>query len=248
MKALILRIDAPMFSFGKAIVDHHGVTDFFPGLTMLTGLIANALGWQHSDFDKLQNLQRRIDFAARWDVEPHQFVDYHTVDLGTNKMRNLGWTTRGVPEHRRGGDSARYGIHQRYRHYLVDGLMTIALNIEGDAHPGLDEIKEAFLRPARPLFIGRKTCLPARPLLDPNTPVLEGDDLLDILVKVHVWNRDGSPANSPRKTWACWSASLSSDYSGVSNLVYDMREWSSQLPAGSRWRKEGMIGECVHCT
>lgn len=29
MKALILRIDAPMFSFGKAIVDHHGVTDFF---------------------------------------------------------------------------------------------------------------------------------------------------------------------------------------------------------------------------
>lgn len=242
MKALILRLDAPLLSFGKAIVDHHGFTDFFPGLAMLTGLIANALGWGHGDFDKLQKLQDRIDFAARWDVSPQPIVDYHTVELGSDKMRNPGWITRGVPEHRKGGDSAKYGTHQRYRHYLADGLMTVAVTIEGDVYPNVADVRAAFERPARPLFLGRKTCLPARPLLDPQMPVFEGDNLLDILTRIPVWDRDGSPAHASRKTLACWSSSVSG-YSGRSVLVYDMREWSSQLPAGSRWRTEGMIGK-----
>jgi len=62
---------------------------------MLTGLIGNALGYDHSDFAKLTDLQERLDFAARWDVDPEVMVDYHTVDLGSPKMRNPGWTTSG---------------------------------------------------------------------------------------------------------------------------------------------------------
>ena len=163
MKAVILRFDAPMISFGSVIVDHHGFTDFFPGVSMLTGMIGNSLGWHHTDFERLQDLQDRIDFAARWDVRPNRVIDYHTVDLGSDKMCKPGWTTRGEIEHRAGGTGAKYGTHQRYRHYLTDGLMTVALGLVGEGYPGLDTIKEAFERPARPLFLGRKTCLPARP-------------------------------------------------------------------------------------
>jgi len=47
MKALVLRLDAPMMSFGGVMVDQHGVIDRFPGVALLTGLIANALGWHH---------------------------------------------------------------------------------------------------------------------------------------------------------------------------------------------------------
>ena len=63
MKALIIRLDAPMISFGSVMVDQHGYIQQFPGLAMLTGLIANALGWEHREFERIQKLQNRLDFA-----------------------------------------------------------------------------------------------------------------------------------------------------------------------------------------
>lgn len=242
MKALILRFDAPMVSFGSVIVDQHGFTDFFPGVSMLTGMIGNSLGWHHSDFSQLQNLQDRIDFAARWDVLPNRVIDYHTVDLGSPKMCRPGWTTRGEMEHRGGGPAAKYGTHQRYRHYLVDGLMTVALGLTGGGTPTVDGIKKALERPARPLFLGRKTCLPARPLLDPVNPIVKGQDLVSILETVPVWNREGIPEQELRKTWTCWTPLGYKDDSDESHLIYDLRDWQNQLLAGSRWRREGMIG------
>jgi len=242
MRALILRIDAPMISFGSVIVDHHGFTDYFPAISMLTGMIGNALGWNHSESDKLQELQDRLDFAARWDVRPQRVIDYHTVDLGSPKMRKPGWTTRGEAEHRAGGTAAKYGTHQRYRHYLVDGLMTLALGLKTGGSPDLEAIRTAFERPARPLFIGRKTCLPSRPLLDPITPIVEGEDLVTALETVPVWSREGVPEEENKKTWACWTPSSEVENVGERRLVYDLRDWHTQLPTGSRWRKEGWIG------
>jgi len=221
------------------MVDQHGFTDRFPGTAMLTGLIANALGWDHSEFDRLQALQDRIQFVARWDSAPEHLIDYHTVDLGQPKMREPGWTTRGEPEHRAGGEAAKRGTHQRYRHYWADGLMTVALHLtEGD--PSLEAVEAALRRPARPLFLGRKTCLPARPLLDPITPIVEGADLLAILRQVPVWSRDGTPTGST-KTHACWPAELGVAGRGDIRRVFDLRDWRNQIPAGSRWRAEGVL-------
>lgn len=242
MKALVLRLDAPMISFGSVIVDQHGYTDFFPGKSMFTGMIGNALGWYHSDFDQLQSLQNKLDFAARWDVQPHRLIDYHTVDLGSPKMSRPGWTTNGVIEHRSGGLAAKYGTHQRYRHYLVDGLMTAVLTVMTGDYPNLEQIEQALRQPARPLFLGRKTCLPARPILDPINPVLEGSTLVSILEQVPVWNRKGKRTSDVGKTWACWTTPEQGDNLGETRQVYDLRDWAGQIPAGSRWRTEGMIG------
>lgn len=242
MRALILRFDAPLMSFGGVMIDHHGVIDRFPGTAMLTGLLANALGWHHRDFERLQALQSRIRFAARWDVRPEHIIDYHTVDLGQEKMRYPGWTTRGVPEHRAGGTEARFGTHIRLRHYWADGLLTCAVTLEGDGEPDLETVKTALQRPARPLFFGRKCCLPARPLLDPLCPLVEGEDLLAILAKVPVWSRQGEPLEGPHQLEACWPAELGVGERGHIRRVFDLRDWANQLPAGSRERAEGMIG------
>ncbi len=243
MKALILRFDGVLMSFGGFIVDQHGFTEPFPGASMLTGLAANALGWSHGDFDKLEDMQRRIIYAARWDEEPRAIIDYHTVDLGQNKMRYPGWTTRGIPEHRTGGDAARYGTHQRYRHYWTDGLMTVALGLGDEAaHPTLLELYEAFKTPARPLFLGRKACLPSRPLLDPEAPILEGDDILEILSKAPVWKRDGTVVAEGRKCWANWPAELDVSLRAQVREVYDLRDWRNQVVHGPSFRAEGYIG------
>lgn len=243
MRAVVLRLDAPLMSFGSVIIDQNGYTDRFPGTAMLTGLVANALGWDHRDFDLLQSLQDRLAYAARWDVPPQRLVDYHTVDLGQCKMSQPGWTTRGAPEHRDGGDSARRGTHQRYRHYWVDGLLTVALALTGDGLPTQQEVAAALHQPARPLFLGRKTCLPARPLLDPLAPLMEGEDLLDILRRVPVWDRCGRPAADQAGREACWPAGQQAGQPTQERRVFDLRDWANQLPAGSRWRTEGRLGE-----
>jgi len=242
MKALILRFDAPMVSFGGVTVDQHGFTDSYPGQAMLTGLIANALGWHHGDFHRLENLQGRLDYAARWDVEPIRSVDYHTVDLGSSKMRHPGWTTRGRDDHRTSHEDFKYATHLRYRHYWEDGLLTVALTIQGHDYPALEDILRGLRKPARPLFIGRKTCLPSRPLLDPHSPMREGEDLVSILQEVPVWDRFGMPHDSGDRLRACWSAEAHPDREGHIRLVYDLRDWANQLPAGSRWRCEGFLG------
>lgn len=240
MKAMVLRLDAPMMSFGTVLMDRHGVIDRFPGTAMLTGLLANALGWHHRDVARLQELQGRLQYAARWDVVPQKMIDYHTADLSQRKMREPGWTTRGVPEHRSGGESARFGTHQRSRHYWADGLMTVVLSL-GPGIPTFEDVLAALRRPARPIFLGRKTCLPARPLLDPAAPVVEGEDLLRILHSVPLWDRAGQTASN-RRVEACWPAELGIKERGDIRRVFDLRDWLNQIPAGSRLRAEGMIG------
>ena len=242
MKALVLRLDAPLLSFGAPIVDHHGFTDRFPGTAMLTGLLGNALGWRHGDAYRLESLQARLRFAARWDVPPLPLVDYQTVDLGQPKMRQPGWTTRGEPEHRAGGESARFGTHQRWRHHWMDGLMTVVLSLHGNGEPGLGGVEAALRRPARPLFLGRKACLPARPLLDPETPVREGPSLHAILASVPRWDRHGRPLPGGEPMEACWPAEDGHPPGARTVRVHDLREWATQLPAGSRERREGLVG------
>lgn len=237
MKALILRLDAPLVSFGGVMIDQHGFIERFPGHALLTGLIGNALGWTHGDGGRLQALQARLGFAARWDVAPTRIIDYHTVDLGQEKMRHEGWTTRGDPEHRHGGTDAKFGTHQRYRHYWADGLMTVALSVIGDDEPTLERVAQALRRPARPLFIGRKTCLPARPLLDPVQPVAEGETLRAIIAAIPIWCRDGGTA-AEQEVEACWPAG---EGEGENRRVADRRDWIANLPTGSSIRTEGFL-------
>ena len=150
MDALILRLDAPLMSFGGVIVDHHNVTERFPGVSLFAGLFANALGWTHGEGEKIGALQDRLIIASRWDIEPEAIVDYHTVDLGQPKMREKGWTTRGEPEHRDGGP-ARFGTHIRLRHYWANGVLTAALALRDNTVPDLATLEAALQQPARPL-------------------------------------------------------------------------------------------------
>ena len=44
MRHLILRLEAPLMAFGGETIDNYGVIRRFPSASMLTGLLANALG------------------------------------------------------------------------------------------------------------------------------------------------------------------------------------------------------------
>lgn len=237
MEVLLLRFDAPLMSFGDVIVDHHNVTDRFPRLSLLTGLFGNALGYRHGDTAALDRLQARLEFAARWDVEPTALVDYHTVDLGQPKMAGAGWTTWGTSEHREGGPAARLGTHQRYRHYWANGVMTVVATLTGEEKPTVEDLAEALRAPARPLFLGRKTCLPAAPLL---RGVIEAANVLAALraspPEPAPARRGGSPPYS-----ACWPVHLGIELPSRVVAVYDQRDWCNQIHTGRRLRREGVL-------
>lgn len=237
MRVLLLRFDAPLVSFGASAVDQHGVVQPFPALSMLTGLIGNALGWEHRDHEKLASLQDRLRYAARIDRRGESFLDYQTVDLGTDWMlpEKAGWTTRGrIAE--RGGASSRE-THQRYRHYRADSVHTIAVTLPGSAAPTLDEVAEAVTRPARPLFIGRKCCLPASPMMlgivEALSPLAALADATRSaradqgLLPAYWWAEDGDPIGGV----------------GESRVVpvTDERDWRNRIHVGRRLMREGHV-------
>lgn len=151
-------------SFGDTAIDEIRPTRELPGRSLLTGLVANALGLEHRDVEALDRLQQRLRFAARLDRAGQALVDFQTAELSQDDPI---WTTRGVPAERAGGAKSYSGPALRYRHYRADSKVTVALTMEpADEVPDLDAIAAALRHPERPLFIGRKGCPPARRIFE----------------------------------------------------------------------------------
>lgn len=236
MRILLLRLDAPLVSFGAPMVDQNGVVQDFPALSMLAGLLANALGWDHRDCSRLSSLQERIRFAARVDRRGEALIDYQTVDLGKPWMvpETAGWTTRGRIADRGGasGDTT----HQRYRHYRADSVHTVALTLDGDGSPTLDHLAAALREPARPLFIGRKCCLPAARLL------LDTIDAPSLVAALAITPRSVRAEDGPLlATW--WEGDDATSSAGESHVVpvTDERDWRNQIHTGRRLMREGRV-------
>jgi CRISPR system Cascade subunit CasD len=159
---LLLRFEAPLLSFGGPVVDALHPTRLFPSQSQITGMLGNAVGYHHRDHEALEALQQRLRVAAGL-IRGEMLLDYQTVDLGLPAMVGTGWTTRGSPEEHGGGSGRE--THIRYRWHLADALAVVALTlVPADDTPSLDEIAECLDHPARPLFIGRKSCLPTAPI------------------------------------------------------------------------------------
>lgn len=156
---LVLRLASPLIAFGGEAIDNLGVIRDFPALSMLTGLIANALGWDRGEAQKHDCLQQRLRMGCVLEPGAQRVQDFQTAQLAKD---DKAWTTWGTPEERAGGAGTYAGPHLRYRDYHADlcAWVALALHPAEDA-PTLDDIAAALDQPARPLFIGRKPCLPA---------------------------------------------------------------------------------------
>jgi len=235
MDILLLRFDAPLISFGAHIVDKLGFVQPWPAMSMVCGLVANALGYHHRDIHALQRLQQRLRYASRRDKRGHRITDFQTVDLGTSYMNDdLGWTTRGQIERRAGGSSK--GTHIRLRDYWVDAVYTLALTLDPpDEAPDCDMVAASLDRPARPLFLGRKPCLPAGPVL---IGMVQGDSLLEALKRAP---QPVGVACDPTPL-ACWEVDDPDSACIPSPLpVTDARDWANQVHVGERWISSGPI-------
>lgn len=146
-------------SFGATAVDQRRPIQPWPAVSMLTGLLANALGWDASNASGLDALQARLRWAARIDRPGEPVNDFQTALLSQS---DKGWTTMGSVEERGGGPDAYKSPHLRSRDYRADASVLVALRLQPAAGaPSLQDLALALDTPARPLFLGRKGCPPA---------------------------------------------------------------------------------------
>ena len=231
-KHLLMRLRAPLVAFGGEAVDNYGVIRDFPAVSMVTGLIANALGWHRSDFECLDRLQRRLVMGSRLDRDGDPLRDFQTAQLASN---DTGWTTFGEPETRRGGDESYKSPHLRHRDYRagLDALVALRLEPAGE-DPSLGAIARALDRPQRPLFIGRKPCLPSARLF---VDIIDASDVLDAL------QRAPAPVEQERFRFQ-WPQGEGALDRASAHEVCDERNWKSGVHGGWRPVLEG-TGPCI---
>jgi CRISPR system Cascade subunit CasD len=211
-----------------------GVTRDFPAASMLTGLLANALGFARTEWEKHQHLQDRLVFAARRERESAigLLTDTQNARLAKN---DKGWTTWGIPE---GRDGASYGApHRRQRDYHADACVTVALRLEpADLVPDVERLAAALDRPARVLFIGRKPCLPSAPLR--RKDFVTAPTAYAALQKIPP---EPSATESLRALWPLDEGPSSGK--AVHRIVDlpDLRDWRTGLHGGTRKIVEGFI-------
>lgn len=235
MKALVLRFDAPVMSFGTVAVDKWRPCGAFPALSAVTGLLGAAIGYKRHQTEKLQRLQERLRVAARIDRRGQLITDYQTVDLGQPWMdgsaKGVGWTSRHRVEARGKGES-NFGTHIRYRDYWADVVATLAVTLDpAEEAPALDDLAGALREPAHPLYFGRRSC-------PPSAPVLIGErtarSLAELLEAEPLDDRaDGLEVP------AQWPASEGGGFD--EEVVWDLRDWPNQIHAGSRRARRGLV-------
>ena len=225
-----LRFRAPFAAFGGEAIDARGVTRDFPSQSMLTGLLANALGWSRALRQEHQRLQDRIVYGAVRESEPvlGRTTDYQTAQLAKD---DRAWTTYGIPAKRDGGPATYLGAHQRWRDYHADLSLSVVLRlVPDDEPPTLRDLAAALVRPARPLFIGRKSCLPSAPIFHGWT---DAGDVRSALTAVAQ-----SDAQTVRAFWPASEGEVGSDH--VTDMT-DERNWLSGLHGGARRVCEGRL-------
>lgn len=155
--SLALLLDGPMQSWGYASRFDRRATALHPTRSGVTGLICAAMGIDKNVPDESDHIQRllrlrvtTVTFARtnhRGQSLPVQRLeDYHTV---------TGYR-------RASGKLAPDATVQTYRQYLLDARFGVLL--QGSATT-LSEIAVALQNPKWGIWFGRKSCLPATPVL-----------------------------------------------------------------------------------
>ena len=238
MRVLLLHFQGPLMSFGGPRVDQIGPSGQFPTVSQVAGMFGNALGYDYREADCLQALQDRLSIASVVLRKGEEMEDCQTVDFGQEHLRTPAWTTRGRREHREGAPATRFGTHIRLQRYRADSQVLAAVALDPpDPAPTVDDLAAALDRPARPLSLGRKTCVPAGRIVMGVVP--EACGLTDAIRRVRVefperWAGFGLGDGPLSVDAECVPADATALEGARPQVVVDQRDWASDLHGGQR--------------
>lgn len=161
MDYLLFRLYGPMASWGEIAVGATRHTANYPSKSALVGLMAAALGIKRSDAVAQQQMQQGYAIAVEVFAQGGLLRDYHTTQV-PDSVGKVRYATR-RDELLRG--KARLGTILSSREYHSDALALVAVKALADAPYDLQTIQGHLNKPKFHLYLGRKSCPLAAPLL-----------------------------------------------------------------------------------
>jgi CRISPR system Cascade subunit CasD len=243
---LILDLDAPLQAWGGEAFDSRRATRLFPGRSALAGLLANAMGWSYADDERTTGLQTHLRHAVVEIRRPEVVRDYATASVSPpadpidspiarygQGGRAAGWTTHGQLVRRGGAKSTLEGRHLMDKLYLAGGRLLVAVTLTEGAPCTVAELAPALKTPARPLYLGRRSCPPAARIL--LGTVAADSPAAALRQAVSTWLPEHG--QTALRAWA----DTDHDLTGQDFTIYDMRLYGSGRFLGGRGMVEGLL-------
>jgi CRISPR system Cascade subunit CasD len=193
---LLLRLEGPLQSWGTRA--RWDVRDTAPEPTKsgVIGLLGCALGYAVGD-PRLEELDRGLRFGVRVESPGRVTEDYQTVTgflpAADGRYRRAGITNTASWEHVSHWRGAAPATIVSPRCYLEDAAFLAALEETG-AVPGLLARCAAAVRaPTWPLYLGRKACVPTRPIFEALTASYCN---IEEALRRHPWSWHGAAMRS----------------------------------------------------
>jgi CRISPR system Cascade subunit CasD len=136
MSTLLLRLAAPLQSWGSDSKFDERKTDYAPTKSGVIGMLAAALG--RSREDSIEDLTQ-LKFGVRVDRQGEIISDLQITDM------------------------INYNLNLSHRQYLSDAIFLVGFESENVGF--LSSIASALQAPVYPLFLGRRSCPPSIPLV-----------------------------------------------------------------------------------
>ena len=146
-KWLVVRLSGPMISFGQPGRSNRPTYEFATK-SMFVGFVANAMGSERHDREIIAEISS-LDVTSFRLRLAGVMEDYNTVGCGYKDKSSMPLTF----------DGGRKQMVTR-RHYLEDADFILVAEGEEEL---VERCATALDEPARPLFLGRKGCLPVLP-------------------------------------------------------------------------------------
>lgn len=170
---LLLRLEGPLQAWGDVAIDGMRPIRPFPPRSAIAGLLSSAMGWRHTDGRRTTALQDALTMAVRIDRAGQHIVDYQTAELAETTS---GWTHWGI-EYREIGNVVRAeqilgrpprerATQQLWKSYTADASFLVAVGLTEESPVTIDLLESALTQPARPLYLGRRSCPPSTALLE----------------------------------------------------------------------------------
>lgn len=160
MNGILLRLAAPLMSFGEHAAFHHRDTLPFPTRSALIGLFAAAQGKTREEAlapDPRTGTHPYTDlvFTIRTDRAGTRHTDFHTT--GGGRPHKQGLRTSSGKYRKRSASTL-----VTHRVYLAGAVFVVA--VQGPA-PLLHDLTTCLEQPAFSPYLGRRACIPDEPLL-----------------------------------------------------------------------------------
>ena len=166
---LVFQLYGPMAAWGDIAVGETRRSAAHPSKSAILGLLAATQGIDRDQEELHRKMAQAYGFAVKAFSLGSLLVDYHTVQVPSQKRKRVLRTRRDEIS------SIPLNTLLSSREYRCDAVYIIAIWIACPPPPfDLAELSESIQKPSFSLYLGRKSCPPAAPL---GPTVLETRDL-----------------------------------------------------------------------